>query len=322
MIGLGCVAVDEVLCVPSFPKADQKLQVKECIRRFGGLTGAALVAAARLGARCAYAGCLGKDEASGQVAANFVAEGINVAHAPRFAQGRIVQSIIIVGKDRGTRNVFYRADGQIGAHPRLPSASMLRAAKVLLIDDYGMAGNLRAARIARRSSVPVVADFEKTGTPGLRQVMDVVDHLIVSESFACAFTGASHAAEAAVALWHPGRAAVIVTCGKHGSYCVSSTGQTRACLTPAYRVLEADTTGCGDVFHGAYAASLAQGESLERRVAFASAAAALKARDLETPRRAQVEQFLNALPTRERRSTRSTRTRRGIRVSLRSSAKS
>jgi sugar/nucleoside kinase (ribokinase family) len=38
-----------------------------------------------------------------------------------------------------------------------------------------------------------------------------------------------------------------------------------------------DTTGCGDVFHGAYAAALAQGMELRERVRLASAAAALKA---------------------------------------------
>ena len=38
-----------------------------------------------------------------------------------------------------------------------------------------------------------------------------------------------------------------------------------------------DTTGCGDVFHGAYAAALAEGKTLEVCVREASASAALKA---------------------------------------------
>ena len=46
----------------------------------------------------------------------------------------------------------------------------------------------------------------------------------------------------------------------------------------------ADTTGCGDVFHGAYAAALARGDALEQRVRFASAAAAVKATQAEIPR--------------------------------------
>jgi sulfofructose kinase len=46
---------------------------------------------------------------------------------------------------------------------------------------------------------------------------------------------------------------------------------------PAFAVDVVDTTGCGDVFHGVYAAALAEGLPLEKRVKLASAAAALKA---------------------------------------------
>ncbi len=46
---------------------------------------------------------------------------------------------------------------------------------------------------------------------------------------------------------------------------------------PAFPVEVVDTTGCGDVFHGAYAAGLAEGMNLPDRVRLAAAAAALKA---------------------------------------------
>ena len=61
-------------------------------------------------------------------------------------------------------------------------------------------------------------------------------------------------------------------------------------------VKAADTTGCGDVFHGAYAASLARGDALEARIRFAAAAAALKARQGEIPRLAEVQKFLGVRP--------------------------
>jgi sugar/nucleoside kinase (ribokinase family) len=57
-----------------------------------------------------------------------------------------------------------------------------------------------------------------------------------------------------------------------------------------------DTTGCGDVFHGAYAAGLARGMDVEDRIRFASAAAALKATkhggQSGIPKRSTVEKFL------------------------------
>jgi sugar/nucleoside kinase (ribokinase family) len=45
----------------------------------------------------------------------------------------------------------------------------------------------------------------------------------------------------------------------------------------AFAVEAVDTTGCGDIWHGAYAAALARGLALPQRVRFASAAASIKA---------------------------------------------
>src|SRR5713226_9499453 len=90
VLGLGCTAVDELLYVPSFPSADAKVQVEQRLRRWGGLTGVALVTAARLGARCGFAGCLGTDELSGYVAENFAREGVECSHAPRLPEARVV----------------------------------------------------------------------------------------------------------------------------------------------------------------------------------------------------------------------------------------
>jgi sugar/nucleoside kinase (ribokinase family) len=61
-----------------------------------------------------------------------------------------------------------------------------------------------------------------------------------------------------------------------------------------------DTTGCGDVFHGAYAAALARDVPLSQRIDFASAAAAMKATtsggQTGIPDRAAVERFLSGQP--------------------------
>ena len=292
VLGLGCAAVDDVLYVPTFPAADGKVRVERTARRYGGLTGAALVTAARLGARCAYGGCLGTDEFSQRVADNFTSEGVDISHAPRLPEARVVHSTIVVSRDTGSRNVFYEADGLIGAHDSLPSPEVIRDAKVLFIDHYGMAGNLRAARLARSARVAVVADLEDEAVPLFRKVLDLVDHLILSEEFALCISRAANAANAAKALWQSGRAAVIVTCGSKGCWSVSAGPEAKPRRHPAFKVEAVDTTGCGDVFHGAYAAALARGDSLEERIRFAAAAAALKATQPDFPRSAEVKQFM------------------------------
>jgi ribokinase len=296
LLGLGCAAVDELLYVPSFPAADRKVRVEQSQRRCGGLTGAALVTAARQGARCAYAGCLGTDPQSEQVAADFAREGVNLAHAPRLPEARVVHSTIVVGQDTGSRNIFFEDEGLIGAHPTEPPEAVIRGCRVLFIDHLGMVGNLRAARLARSAGAAVVADFEDAADPLFPAVLELVNHLVLSEDFACRITREADPARAALGLWHPGRAAVIITCGADGCWSVSAEGGPEACHHAAVPVEAVDTTGCGDVFHGAYAACLARGEPLEACIAYAAAAAALKAMRGEIPRRDAVEEFLRARP--------------------------
>ena len=298
VLGLGCTAVDDVVCVPAFPAADQKVQVERSFRRSGGLTGAALVTAARLGARCAYAGRLGTDEPSHYIAEDFRREGVDVSHVPHSARACVVHSTIIVGEATGSRNIFFEVKGLLGAHDSLPAAHIIRGSRVLFIDHYGMKGNLRAARIARSAGVGIVADFEGDEVPLFQEVLALVDHVILSEGFALRITGEPTGARAAQALWRADRAAVVVTCGAEGCWGVSASSGQKAVHYDAFRVRAADTTGGGDVFHGAYAASLARGDALPDRIRFATAAAALKAMGREIPRLRAVNRFLRAEATR------------------------
>jgi len=61
---------------------------------------------------------------------------------------------------------------------------------------------------------------------------------------------------------------------------------------PAFRVEVRDSTGAGDVYHGAFALGLAEGMGEEGALRFAAAVAALHVRDGEPPRRAEVEALL------------------------------
>ncbi len=222
VLGLGCATVDDIYHIPSFPGADAKVRVTRHERRGGGLTGNALVTAARLGAHCAYAGCLGADDASQFIEQDFNRESVDVSHAPHPEGAAVIRSAIIVGQDTGSRNIFYRVEGVIGAHPTLPEESVIASARVLFIDHYGMAGNLRAARIARAAGNAVVADFEDAGPAPFAEVLALTDHLILAEESARRITGKASAAEAALALWRPDRAVVIVTCGAAGCWSVSA----------------------------------------------------------------------------------------------------
>jgi len=276
VLGFGVVAVDELLYVDEYPPPDTKARVRRRVRQCGGLTGTAIVAAARLGCRAAYVGLLGRDELSQFVLDRFAQEGIDTNYRADRPDARPVQSTIVVDQLHKTRTIFASFEGAAGPDPAWPEAGVIRAARLILVDHHGLEGTLRAARIARASGVAVVADIERDPGGPFAELLGLVDHLIVSERFATKWTGISDPARAAEALWHAGSAAVAVTCGAAGCWYVDP-GDSRARHVPAFAVEVVDTTGCGDVFHGAYAAALAKGQALADRIRFASAVAALKA---------------------------------------------
>lgn len=276
ILGLGCTAVDELLYVNDYPPADGKARVLRREQHCGGLTATALVAAARLGGRCAFAGVLGNDDRSRFVLKKLKDERVDVRHAVIRADARPIRSTIIVEESPKTRTIFYDIENVQGAHAQLPEEKMIRSSRVLIVDNFGMTGMIRATRIARSAGIPVVADFEAADAPDFVTLLKLVDHLVISEHFARKLTGKSQPAAATVKLWNKNRKVVIVTCGAKGCHYMTD-GDRPPKFFPAFPVKALDTTGCGDVFHGAYALGLARNLELTERIRFAAAAAAIKA---------------------------------------------
>jgi sulfofructose kinase len=163
------------------------------------------------------------------------------------------------------------------------------------VDRFGLPGMLRAARVARAAQRAVVGDFESAQVKLLGSLLALVDHLIVPLQFALSHTGRDEAEEALRRLHSWPRELTMATSGAHGALYLS--GENKSVRRQAaFRVRPVDTTGCGDVFHGAYAAALAQGLKLEERLQMAAAAAALKATrpggQAGIPNKAELRQFL------------------------------
>jgi sulfofructose kinase len=296
ILGLGCVAVDDLLYVPSFPIPDGKIRIDKHERQCGGLAATALVAAARLGSRCSFAGDLGQDELSSFVRTHLNEEGVDTSLLRAKEGVKPIHSIVIVDKTRLTRTVLYDLEGSQGPPNDWPPESAISLCKVLIVDHFGVEGMTRAARIARRSGVPVVADFESSKQPGFSELLELVDHLILSFEFAASLTGLTKVNAMIAALWSDDRSLVAITKGLEGCWFRSQDGGQTVQHQPSFSVPVLDTTGCGDVFHGAYASALTRPGSTQERIRFASAAAALKCTScggqLGIPRREAVETFL------------------------------
>jgi sulfofructose kinase len=295
VLGLGAVAVDDLLFLSEYPPPDSKMAIQRHERHAGGLTGTALVAARRMGCSCAYAGTLGGDELSRFIIDGFGAQGIATEHLVRREGTRPYHSTILVDTRANTRTILFNAENVVGADPIRPDEGLIRSSRVLLVDHTGMEGMVRAARIARAAGIPVVADLERELGALFADLLALADHLILPWDFARRISGASDGAGIVRALWREDRAVVVVTRSAEGSWYLSAEEPGMVYHQPAFVVKEVDTNGCGDVFHGVYAAGLVEGMPVARRIRFAAAVAACKATrpggQVGIPSREQAESF-------------------------------
>lgn len=276
ILGLGCVSIDDLLFVAEYPPADSKTQVRRHERHCGGLTATALVAAARLGSHCALATTLGDDELSRFVLDRMNQEGVDTSYVRPHAAARPIHAVIVVDETQKTRTIFFDLAGTTCDQVDWPEDEVIRSARVLFVDHLEVERMIRAGRVARAAGVPVVADLESDEHPRFLELLALVEHLILSRDFAAKLTGQSEPGAAVEQLWSPERQAVVVTGGAQGCW---YRGENSPLVRhqPAFPVEAVDTTGCGDVFHGAYASALAEGLDLPARVRLAAATAALKA---------------------------------------------
>ena len=274
IFGLGTIAVDDCLYVDSYPLPDQKMRINREGRNVGGQIATALAAASRLGARCAYAAVLGEDELSAAAFDALKTAGVDCRFVQRTQSAGPIHSVIILDEKSGTRNIFYNVSRTAPVPANQISAETISNTRVLLVDQFGPDTAIHAARLARKADAAVVMDLEWLDAPRLDEMMQLADHLLVPRDFAVAYTGSQTPAQAAEELHRRNtRACTAVTCGTEGCYYLHDSASVQH--LPAPRVESLETTGCGDVFHGAYAAALAAGKNAPDCLRFASAAAAV-----------------------------------------------
>jgi sulfofructose kinase len=275
ILGVGVVAVDDLVYLDRYPVAGSKVEVRVKRREGGGLTATALVAASRLGARTAFVNVLGHDELSRFTIQELEREGVDCRPILRQPGARPYHSVIIVDQSTGERTILYSAEGVVPLKAEDITEEMVAGCRLVFVDHLAADAGTRAFELAHAYNIPVVADIERETLPGAKELMARADHLIVGVALAGRLTGETQPERMVRALSSAGRACCAVTAGEHGCWYAERGDAVRH--WPAFKVDVVDTTGCGDVFHGAYAACIARGQSVAQAIRIATATAGLKA---------------------------------------------
>jgi sulfofructose kinase len=147
-----------------------------------------------------------------------------------------------------------------------------RGVSAVLADPRWVAGAVALFTAARAAGIPTVLDADVADREVFEMLLPLTDHAIFSEPALAGFAG-SAGDESLAKIAAFGCRVAAVTCG-HQGLALRESGVTRN--QPAYPVDAVDTTGAGDVFHGAYALAIGVGLAVIDAMAFAAAAAALK----------------------------------------------
>ena len=269
IIGLGLACLDYLFVTEAATAGGQARLVDYAVEG-GGLVATALAAAARLGARAEIITRVGDDDEGRRVVEGLSAEGVDVSRAEVVKGERTAVSFIRVEAGTGERTIYHRRGIEtVGA--RAGEGDL--GCDVVLVDGVWPDASIAFARRARERGIPVVGDFCPTGN--LQGLASYTSALIVNRQCGEQMGGSWGARLGRLAGLGP--EFVAITAGEEGCYYLEG-GEVRH--QPASKVEVVDTTGAGDVFHGAFAYALARGWAYPRCVEFASAAAALSCRAL------------------------------------------
>jgi sulfofructose kinase len=272
VVGVGQNTVDHLCVVDAFPSVGAKGRLHVYEVQPGGQVATALVALSRWGARAAYVGVFGGDDAGRRARAALVADGVDVSAAPVREHEANQVSVILVDAPSGERTVLWHRSAGLALDPAEVPVARIAGARVLHLDGLDGAAALAAAAAARRAGVPVVADID-TAVPETSRLLELVDVVLVSWEFARVFSGAEDPEAALDALACGGAAVVGVTLGRDG---VMARAGGRLVRVPGHRVMAVDTTGAGDVLHAGFIWGMLAGLDLQASLTLANAAAALQ----------------------------------------------
>jgi len=295
ILGLGVITVDDLIYVEEYPGPETKLEINTEIRQGGGLTATALVAASRMGAKVAYCAILGENELSHFARQELENEGVDCTQIFIRAKARPIHSTIIVDLRNGHRTILYSTEGVTYPLPEDITDDLINSCRVLFVDNYPAETAIHSIKIAKKYKIPVVADIEENHPNSLTlELLKQADHLIIGKELGMRITGQNKPAAIVKELIHDKHACCIVTAGDQGCWYSEQGGD--IIHFPAYRIQAVDTTGCGDVFHGVYAASIAKRNSVSMAIQMATAAASLKATKpggrSGIPTRSEIDMFL------------------------------
>jgi len=178
---------------------------------------------------------------------------------------------ILVDRPTGERTILWDRDSSLFYQEGELDRGGLVGGQLLHLDGHDQAASIQAAHWAREAGMKVSLDIDKV-QPGVEELLGLIDFLIPSLNFVQRFSGSEDWREGLRELARHTSGFVAVTRGSEGA---AALWEGDIVDVPGISVERVDTTGAGDVFHGAFTFALLESYNVARCLRFANTAAAL-----------------------------------------------
>lgn len=300
IVVIGSSNVDFIMKMERLPEKGETVTDAVFMQTFGGKGANQAVGAARAGGDVWFVNCVGDDAFAPLLLENMRRAGVNIDYVrseSNIASGAAL--VMIGGAGQNYLSVAPGANYRLTPDMVAGFEPLLRSASMLVLQYEVLPETLYACiDLGSRLGVPVLFNLAPA-RPFDSAYLSKITYLVVNENEAqslCGFAvdSAEQVEKAAAVLLANGAATVIITLGAQGAYLASADLRQHV---PAFPVNAVDTTAAGDIFCGALAVALVEGQTLLEAARFASAASAISVTRLgaqpSAPGRDEIDSFLS-----------------------------
>lgn len=276
IVGVGNSCFDYLCMVDRFPHEDESVKVQEIVNQGGGAVATALTTVSTLGVKSSFIGVSGDDMVGHEIEKDFIKYGVNIDNLDKFADEKSLVSFVFVNKLSGLRTKFPLVDNSQDILWTDSKIDIISNADILHLDGTQYNNAVNAANIANSAGVLVSLDGST------RQLDDndknlklakMADILIMNSVYPKKIMELDCLNQSLLEIGKWDKKVVVSTIGDQG---VLSYENGEIFHYSPYQVEVVDTTGAGDVFHGAFLTAYVEGKELEYCINFAQTCAALK----------------------------------------------
>lgn len=288
---IGHVCYDITMPLDNFPKENIKYRVNEKIECGGGPAGTAAYLLGSFGVPTVFKGVIGNDIFGRRIVEEFKSVGVETKFIEVNNKVDTTISFILINKNSGSRTVF----SYTSVYPMLRNNEYDFYPDYILIDGH----NYRGSKIAleKFKNATTVIDAGRC-VKEVIELAKMVDYLVCSKDFAEDYTGLkinykdnNTLIQIYEKLENDFKNKVVITLESKGCL-VKDEGRFK--LIGSLNIPVKDSTGAGDIFHGAFVYALTKNMSLENTCKFANIVAGLSLRNIGTrysiPKLSEVEE--------------------------------